>query len=168
MDNFYDRTKYKGRKRKPCAHWTLFSSNPLLTFHGHYIMDVNMNYIKVVSSLLSFDLSLALFSLWWWTCKKLISATRMSSYNCLYKVRVSSLLIWRHCSFLSANIIGQTNIIWQKREMGLPSGGLRSFHGLKSKEKGQYWKEKQRVKLVTHNVKKWDVDFNPKLCTHRI
>lgn len=168
MDNFYDRTKYKGRKREPCANRTLFSSNPLLTLHGHYIMDVNMNYIKVASSLLGFDLSPALFSLWWWTCKKLISATRMSSYNCLYKVRVSSLLIWRHCSFPSANIIGQTNIIGQKWEMGLPSGGPRSFHGLKSKEKGQYWKEKRRVKLVTHSVKKWDEDFNLKLSADRI
>ena len=53
MDNFYDRTKYKGKKREPCADWTLFSSYPSLTLHGHYIMGVNMNYIKVASSSLA-------------------------------------------------------------------------------------------------------------------
>lgn len=31
--------------------WTLFSSDPLLTLHGPYIMDVSMNYIKVASGL---------------------------------------------------------------------------------------------------------------------
>ena len=29
--------------------WTLFSSYPRMTLHGHYIMDVSTNYIKAAS-----------------------------------------------------------------------------------------------------------------------
>ena len=33
--------------------WTLCNSYPLLTLHGHYIMDVNMNYTKTASGSLA-------------------------------------------------------------------------------------------------------------------
>lgn len=33
--------------------WTMFSSYPELTLHGHYVMDVNMNYNKAASGSLA-------------------------------------------------------------------------------------------------------------------
>lgn len=52
MDNCFDRTSYKGgNMERHLLGWTLFSSYPLLARHGPCIMDVSMNYIKVVSGL---------------------------------------------------------------------------------------------------------------------
>lgn len=39
--------------------WTLFSRYPWLARHGHYITDVNMNYIKAALALISAPLYLA-------------------------------------------------------------------------------------------------------------